>query len=69
MLHCNVIATAMKPQISSLLSAKQQFRAKEAECRRMSTLASLTPERRLEFEKMADYWARLAEAEAEPPWN
>ena len=55
----------MIPQTPSLLSAKRQLLEKENECRRMSTLPSLTPERRLEFERAADYWARLAEAETE----
>ncbi len=55
----------MITQTLSLLSAKQQLLEKEAECRRMSTLLSLTAGRRLEFKRMADYWARLAEAEAE----
>jgi hypothetical protein len=55
----------MTTQTPLLLSAKQQLLEKEAECRRMSILPSLTPERRTEFKNLADYWARLAEAEAE----
>jgi hypothetical protein len=38
-------------------------REKEAECRNMSTLKSLTKARRLELEKTADDWARLAKAQ------
>jgi hypothetical protein len=33
---------------------------KEAECRHMDTLASLTPTRRIELIKIAEEWARLA---------
>jgi hypothetical protein len=38
----------------------EQCLEKEAECRHMGTLASLTPRRRVELIKMADEWARLA---------
>jgi hypothetical protein len=55
-------ASAMNTEISSLLSAKQQLLEREAECRRMSALPTLTPEPRTEFKKMADYRAQLAEA-------
>jgi hypothetical protein len=45
-----------------LVNAKQQLLEREAECRHMSTLPTLSPERRREFEKMADRWAQLAAA-------
>jgi len=47
---------------SKVMSAAQ-CREKEAECRNMSTLKSLTQARRLELQKMADDWARLAKAQ------
>jgi len=47
---------------SKTMSAAQ-CREKEAECRNMSTLKSLTKARRLELQKMADDWARLAKAQ------
>jgi hypothetical protein len=52
----------MNIQASPLVSTLQQLLEKEAECRRKSTLQALTPERRAEFKKLADYWAQLAEA-------
>jgi hypothetical protein len=51
----------MDAQTPSFVSAKRQLLEREAECRHMSTLPSLKPERRREFEKMAEYWAQLAE--------
>ena len=42
-----------------MLNAKQCLE-REAECRHMCTLASLTHVRRAELELMADSWARLA---------
>jgi hypothetical protein len=41
----------------------EQCRAKEAECRHMSTIGSLTSGRRLELLKQADDWAVLAAAQ------
>ena len=38
----------------------EQCREKEAECRHMSTIGSLTHVRRLEFVKQADDWALVA---------
>ena len=55
----------MSTPISSLLSTKQQLLEKEAECRRMSTLASLTHGRQMEFGRLADHWAQLAKAETQ----
>jgi hypothetical protein len=57
----------MIAQTSSFSSEKQQLLANEAECRHMSILLSLAPARRMEFRRLADYWAQLAEAEAETP--
>jgi hypothetical protein len=56
---------AMDAQTPSIASAKRQLLERQAECRHMSTLRSLPAERRREFEKMADRWARLAEAMTE----
>jgi hypothetical protein len=52
----------MSTQPSKVMSAAE-CREKEAECRNMSTLKSLTQARRLEMQKMADDWARLAKAQ------
>src|SRR5215207_2709974 len=45
----------------------EHCRAKEAECRHMSTIGSLAPGRRLELLKQADDWAVLAAAQETLP--
>lgn len=49
----------MSAQPPPMLNTKQCLE-REAECRYMCTLASLTHVRRAELELMADSWARLA---------
>jgi hypothetical protein len=43
-------------------------KAKEAECRNLSTDGELTPERRASFHTMAETWASLAK-ESDPQKN
>ena len=55
----------MSSQTPPVASTKQQLLEREAECRHMSTLRSLAPERRAELERLANVWATLAKAQTE----
>jgi len=58
-IDCEIEMIAQPPKMMSAADCRE----KEAECRNMSTLKSLTKARRLELEKTADDWARLAKAQ------